>query len=451
MGITIVQKSNLSRPRPEARKALVLAGGAISGGAFKVGGLLALNRFLKNFSVTDFDMYVGISAGALIAAPLSAGVEPFELMQALRGSEGRLSQFSYADFYNPAWREAVGGPMRLARDVARAVPWSPLALLRGLPSRRDEIRTRATAFIKRPGLATAEALLAPFGEVLEAGPIENLGSYLPSGLFDNSRIADYIEHNLARNDIPNDFRQHKLRTGKSLYVVATNLNTAQGVVFGHDEDYSLSIAEAVQASTAIPGFFKPARLGPAGQEQDYLDGALRKTANISTAARHGAELIICYNPFRPFMNYRYRQGTHDQRSLADMGMGAVLNQAFRTMLHSRLRLGIEKLRLDEGFRGDCILIEPAETDARFFSMNPLAFWARAEAATHGYQSVKTSLEKHYEPLKEILAAYGIQADIEALEGEFAAIRQASGPTAKLDVMEESRSRRAGLRLVSGGA
>ena len=139
-----------------------------------------------------------------------------------------------------------------------------------------------------------------FGEVLDAGPIEDLGSYLPSGLFDNRRIADYVEHNLARNDVPNDFRQHKLRTGKSLYVVATNLNTAQGVVFGHDEDYSVSISESVQASTAIPGFFKPARIGPAGREQDYLDGALRKTANISTAARHGAELIVCYNPFRPF-------------------------------------------------------------------------------------------------------------------------------------------------------
>ena len=48
-------------------------------------------------------------------------------------------------------------------------------------------------------------------------------------------------------------------------------------------------------------------------------------------------------------------------------------------------------------------------------MNPVAFWKRAEAAAHGYQSVMTSLEKNFEPLAEIFAAYGIQVDLEAME------------------------------------
>ena len=43
MGITIVQKSDLSKPKAGSKQALVLAGGAISGGAFKVGGLMAIN------------------------------------------------------------------------------------------------------------------------------------------------------------------------------------------------------------------------------------------------------------------------------------------------------------------------------------------------------------------------------------------------------------------------
>ena len=51
MSITFVQKSDLSKPRPKARTALVLAGGAISGGAFKVGGLLALSLLYAVFRV----------------------------------------------------------------------------------------------------------------------------------------------------------------------------------------------------------------------------------------------------------------------------------------------------------------------------------------------------------------------------------------------------------------
>ena len=69
MGITFVEKGDRGRPRPHAKVALVLAGGAISGGAFKIGGLIALNTLLANRSVTDLDINVGISAGAFLAAP----------------------------------------------------------------------------------------------------------------------------------------------------------------------------------------------------------------------------------------------------------------------------------------------------------------------------------------------------------------------------------------------
>ena len=75
MGIQIVQKSDLKRPRQKKPViALVLAGGAISGGAFKLGGLIALNTYLEGTKITDFDIYVGVSAGAIVAAPLAAGV-----------------------------------------------------------------------------------------------------------------------------------------------------------------------------------------------------------------------------------------------------------------------------------------------------------------------------------------------------------------------------------------
>jgi len=451
VSITFVQKSDLSKPRPQARRALVLAGGAISGGAFKVGGLLALSRCLKQFRVTDFDMYQGLSAGAFLAAPLCAGIEPHELVQALRGSEGRITKFNYMDFYQPNWREFVGRPARFVRDMASAGPAVPLALAKMIPRRQAELRARAKAFLDQPTISHAEALFEPIVDDLAKGPFKGKGHYMPAGLFDNRGIEAYIRKNLERNDIPNDFRQLKLSTGKSLYIGATNVNTAQTAMFGHDEDHSVSISQAVQASTAIPGFFRPARIGPEGAEQDYMDACVQKTANISTVVQKDAELIICYNPFRPFVNYRSRPGSSDRQSLADLGLGAVLNQAFRAMLHSRLRLGIDKLRLDQNFHGDCILIEPAETDSRFFDINPLAFWKRAEAAAHGYQSVKTSIERHSDQLSKILNAYGIEVDLTGMEDEFGAIQDARTAGDMLDVMEKSPETHAGLRLVVGAS
>lgn len=440
MSITIVQKSDLSQQRPHARRALVLASGAISGGAFKIGGLLALNRFFQNFTVNDFDLYVGASAGALLAAPLSARLEPRWLVSAIRGSSERLTQFRPYDFYVPNWREMLDCCAGLAHDVATIGPKAAAAVLRMVPRRRREITRLVRAFANEPSVKAAEELVDVFSRTLRA---ENLGmrsSYLPSGLFDNRRIETYLRSNFDRNGVPNDFRKLKLRTGNSLYVTATDLNTAQTVAFGHDEDTSLTISEAVQASTAIPVFFKPARVGPPGKEQDYGDAGLRQTASISTAVRHGAELIICYNPFRPYVNYRFRPGTEGRRSIGDMGAGVLINQAFRTLLHSRLKLSIELLRLDDAFRGDLVLIEPAETDEHFFSINPLDFWKRAQAAEHGYQSVKNSLEKHYETLRRILGAYGIEVDLAGMEDELGAIQDGSTVAEKFDVLEEHGTR-----------
>ncbi len=443
MGITIVQKSDLSKGHHEAKKALVLAGGAISGGAFKLGGLAALDRYLKNRKVTQFDIYMGISAGAFLAAPIAAGIEPMEMVEAFIGEPRKVSRFQPWDFYNLNVREMWSRPVNAMKELATLGPRATLRLLKTLPRHMPDLAARVRDFAADPSLETAERVVDPILHAFaDADPPRP--TWLPSGLFDNAPIERYIRTNLEQNQASNQFRKLKLETGRSLYIGATNINTAQGVVFGHDEDNSVTISEAVQASTAIPGFFKPAKLGPPGREQHYVDAAVRKTANVSVAVRHGAQLIICYNPFRPFINYRHRIA-NERGSIADLGMAVIVNQAFRTLLHSRLRLGIEKLKIDESFRGDVILIEPTETDARFFAMNPLAFWARQAAAEHGFQSVRQSLAKHHDTLKPILGAYGIEVDLNAIGS---ALRPEGAEVTPLPAADTRRRPR--LRLVSGG-
>ena len=86
MGLTLIRKSDPARPKRDAKVAVVLAGGAVSGGAFKVGGLKALNDFLVGRKITDLDTYVGLSAGSILAASLASGITPDEMIKVLDGT-----------------------------------------------------------------------------------------------------------------------------------------------------------------------------------------------------------------------------------------------------------------------------------------------------------------------------------------------------------------------------
>ncbi len=410
MGITVIQKSDLSTRKRNAKVALVLAGGALTGGAFKLGGLKALDDFLINRKVTDFDIYVGLSAGAMLGAPLAAGVSPSEMLRTLEGTSVQFSRFRPSDFYAVNTSELLSRPVEYVLDVITYVPGIFVDLLAESRGLLDRIRPAADAFRKRPSFAALQDVAAPVIDALLARRIPLPHHYLPAGFFDNRRIEAYLRSNLERNGLPNDFRSFHQHTGKALYITAMNLDTAERVVFGHDEDCSLTVSEAVQASTALPGFYRPARLNGV----DYVDGGVRRTASIDVAIEHGADLVICYNPFRPFMNrvaHRYIPETGEFETegtpLADQGIITVLNQVFRTLLHSRLQYGLRQYQEDARFRGDIIVIEPTERDTRFFAMNPLAFWEGPKAGRHGYVSVTQSIETHYDVVKQILQSYGI--------------------------------------------
>jgi NTE family protein len=444
MGLTIVHKSDLTVRKRDPKVALVLAGGAITGGAYKLGGLKALDDFLVHRKTTDFDLYVGLSAGSFLAAPLAGGVAPPEMLRALEGTSDVFSQFTAADFYRPNLEEFLSKPLDFFVDLLSYAPglvWDFLVqtpqLIRRLEAQVDDAR-RAPTF---------ESLLACITPLVDA-----VGSarafpfplaYLPSGLCDNSGLERYLRRNVERNHMTNDFRVLQQTRQRELYIVAMNLDTAERAVFGHDADTSLTISEAVQASTALPGFYKPARL----HGVDYVDGGVRRTANIDVAIEHGADLVICYNPFRPFTNDLTRQfdsatGRYEVRGrpLADQGLLTVLNQVFRTLLHSRLQLGIRAYQEDPSFRGDIILIEPEESDRTFFQMAPLSLWAGGSAGAHGYVSVTQCIETHYGLLKTILRSYGLDMSRRRVE---AGLKQmltetAAGPGSLRDEERSSR-------------
>ncbi len=456
MGLKIVHKSDLSRKKHHAKIALVLSGGAVSGGAFKAGGLKAFNDFLVNRKVTDFDMYVGISAGGLLAVPLAGGIGPEEIIKSIDGTSEIFGQLSPLEIYYPNWREMLMRPMDYLFRRFAYFPGVLLDILQALPNIGDRLKEGMIKFLKDPSYSNYEKMIKPLAGALSSQrDAPTILSALPTGFFDNKPLEHYLRDNMKHNNMSNHFKVIKRVRGKDLYICAAELDSGDRAIFGWDEKNDITISQAVMASTAMPGFYKPARI----KGVDYIDGGVQKTANIDLAIQKGAELIICYNPFRPLknivnVNYHREKNayiTKDKR-ISDNGIFGVFNQVFRTLYHSRLSYAIQRYEQDKNFKGDIILIEPTEDDTTFFQMNPFAFWTRARAAKSGFQSVQRSIDKHFDQLKAILGAYGIEMTKDVVNQDEAKMQRAVGDDEEiLEVLEdEGASSKGRLRVISGG-
>src|SRR5258708_38761900 len=83
------------------KTALVLASGGLTGVAYEVGALRALDHILTNRTVNDFDIYVGTSAGAVVAASLANGMPPIMLAGLLARTVPGVRRLSRLSPYPP--------------------------------------------------------------------------------------------------------------------------------------------------------------------------------------------------------------------------------------------------------------------------------------------------------------------------------------------------------------
>ena len=207
MGITIVQKSDPRVRKKNPKIALVLAGGAITGGAFKLGGLKALDDFLVNRKTTEFDTYIGLSAGAVLAAPLGAAISPAEMIKSLEGKSAEIDVFRASDFYSPNFAEFVQRPIQYALALVTFLPGSLVDVMRNTPQLSSNLRAALRDYVRSPSPTTLPRLLQPIAEALwKRRDFPSLLDHLPSGLFDNSSIERYIRRNLEGAGLSNDFR-----------------------------------------------------------------------------------------------------------------------------------------------------------------------------------------------------------------------------------------------------
>ena len=228
---------------------LVLGAGGVLGGAYHAGALAALDTG-AGWDARTADLIVGTSAGANTAASLRGGL-------------------SAAD--------------HLTRALDQPMSAEGIALTADIPDRLRLPEPHGAD--PRPpwrSLPQAPWLLGP--AFLRSGRARwgvALAGMMPEGRLPTTVLGD---------------RVRPLHPGRwpaaPTWIVAYRTGDARRIVFGRDDVDVPDLATAVEASSAVPGRFRPVRLA-SGR---YLDGAVYSPTNADLVAGLGFDLVIVSSP-----------------------------------------------------------------------------------------------------------------------------------------------------------
>src|SRR5271166_5801961 len=109
----------LRRRAGRAKVAIALAGGGPLGFFYELGALHALSEVIEGRDFTDFDVYVGVSSGSMIAAALASGFDTATMCSMFLYDESIVFPFSPATFLRPAFGEYASRLLRLPQVLAQ--------------------------------------------------------------------------------------------------------------------------------------------------------------------------------------------------------------------------------------------------------------------------------------------------------------------------------------------
>jgi NTE family protein len=353
---------------------LALAGGGPLGAFYEVGTLHAIGEAFEGIDLTSLDMYVGVSSGAMIAAGLANGIDTTDMGVVFIHNASREYPVRPGLFLRPAFREYMN---RVA----------------SVPSLATDILTQ---YLRDPGKDWAEA-------------IDPLGRLLPTGLCDNRPFEQFLAQLFSGPGRTNDFR----KLDRSLYIVATELNSGYSVRFGEPGFEHVPISRAIQASTALPGLYPPVPI----DGHTYVDGALMRTMNASLLLDEGADFVICVNPLVAFDASSVRRRKNIDRKDLDLthgGLPTVLSQTFRALIQSRMQVGMRTYKRSYP-NTDVLLFEPDRSDDELFFKNVFRYADRKRLAEHAYQRTRRDLLANADGLGHILDRHGLRLRVDVLE------------------------------------
>lgn len=335
--------------------ALCLLGGGAMGAMFQIGALAALEDTIESFQANDFDLFLGSSAGASVAAGLAGG-QPVQRI--------------YRAFLDPA--DVYFGLERghlLRVDVAewrRTVVSAALALRHGASSLLSGKTTEMPARLSQE--------------------LDRLYDSLPAGLFTLDGYERFLEAFFIRRGVPNAFADMP----RALRILAHDLDSGESVAFGASGFDSATVARACVASMAIPPLFSPVRLG----DRHYISSGSAEVAQLELAASEGADVLVVVRPMVAITATATVPTGHGERdSLRDKGMMWVFNQARRIGVQRSVDAAV--LRIQEAGGPQILLLQPQREDGILAMYNPASYDARRRMLEHAYRHTRYVLAKAF--------------------------------------------------------
>lgn len=337
-----------STPDAPPKIALALGGGGVTGGMYEVGVLTALEERLKGEG-RGFDIYVGCSAGSVVASLLASGVRASDLYRILDGDiDDPLNFRRGAVFSSGSFRRVAGHFWRFVWAITKNAVTGFRFSIPDMLARADHA--------------------------------------LPAGFFSLESLEAFVRDGLGSRGYGNTFRDLE----KPLFIPAIDLDRAERVVFGQGKLRDVPLSQAVAASSAIPGFFEPYTIG----DRDYVDGGVGFSGHADIAAEAGADIVFVVHPLVP------SSPDGESGSLRSRGLYTVMEQASRIYGQNLLRLGLAVLPMKFP-RTRFYLLEPARSKTPLFGPT-MGFEASRAALRYGYESTKQWLDAEGQPLLEHL-------------------------------------------------
>ena len=314
------------------------------GGFYEVGALAALEERL-NGSGRGFDVFVGCSAGSVVASLLANGVLASELYRILDQDLNDPLNFRRSAVFSPdSFRQAAG---RFGRVV-----W---------------------AF----GKNAVTGFRASIPDMLARAERD-----LPAGFFALTALERFMREAFAAKSLSNSFADLK----KTLLIPAIDLDRAERAVFGRADLREVPISEAIAASSAIPGFFEPYRING----RDYVDGGTGFSGHADLAAESGADVVFVVHPLVPNL------AESEDLPMRSRGLYTIMEQASRIYGQNLLQLGLASISVKHP-RTAFFLLEPARSKTPMFGPS-MGFEAARAALRYGYVSTRDWLDREGVPL-----------------------------------------------------
>ncbi len=351
------------------RIGLAIAGGGPIGAMYELGALRALDEACDGLDLTRLDCYVGVSSGAFFAAGLANRMDTAELCRIFISGDSQDVTFRPETFLRPALLEYLRRAASIPRLTAKLT--QDLWFGRG-DSRWSDLVTR-------------------------------IGGLVPTGLFDNAEVERFLRDVFSRRGRSNDFRDLE----RPLYVIGVDLDSGEAVRFGDKGWDDVPISQAVQASAALPGLYPPVEL----RGRHFVDGALRRTMHASVVLDRDVDLMLGINPLVPFnpgndADAEAESHRFSDRRIAEGGLPGVLSQTLRTMLQSRMQVGLA--RYAQQYPDiDQMVFEPNAADRELFYTNVFSFAARRRISQLAYRNTLADLRNRRQVLEPVLARHGI--------------------------------------------